>query len=159
MSNKSKRKRHGMSSLETGLTLIIYIMLIIFGTFETMWVLDDWYHLPDYWTDDSLALLSGVLFIGLALAVDHIASLLNVSGAGERAAKGIFLLLIAIAPLWSLGVCYLRYQTAAYYKNAQSGLCYAQGGHGKTYLYVKDSDWCQHFGFTIARPSHAEGEE
>lgn len=159
MDRKSKRKRRGMSIIETALILNVCLILIIIGFWETVYVVDDAYFRPNYITDDFDAVFSGVLFIGLALMIGYIATYFNLSGASERGIKRLFLFLIVMAPLWSIGLCIMQYQTIAQYKILQFGVCYSQSSHGKTYMYVENSDWCQRFGYTIARPSPSKEEQ
>ena len=159
MAKKNKSKQRGTSIIDTPLMLNISLIFVIIGVLETVWVFDDWYFQPDYITDNQEPLFSGVLFIGLALMAGIPATYLRGHGARERYLSWLFLFFIAMAPLWSVGVCIMQNQTIARYKNPQFGVCYSQTRNGKTYMYVRNSEWCQHFGYTIARPSPANGEQ
>lgn len=159
MKKNRKRKRRTPSLTEMVAMVIICLLIITIGLFQTILVIDDWYFLPDYITDNSGALFSGTLFIGLAFLVGAVSAYTRDNGRGERYATWLFLFFIIMAPIWSAGICLLRYKTIAQYKNPQFGVCYRKSSHRKTYMYVRNSDWCQHFDYTIVQPSPAQQAE
>ena len=156
---ESKRKRQDMSWSATVCMAHLSLLFIVIGLLETVWTFDDWYFQPDYITDSSGAFFSGALFLGLAFMMTTVAAHVRSDSVAERYATRRFLFLIVMVPIWSIAVCVLQHQTINNYKTAPFGVCYAEGGHGRTYMYVKNSDWCQHFGYRIAQPSSAKKEQ
>lgn len=159
MKRKGRRKRKNASALEWVSTTILGLILMNIGLFQTIWAFDDWYFRPDYITDDDGAFFSGTLFIGLILLIFSAGSRITENSFAERLAKWAILCCLGMAPLWSIGINVLHDQTIAHYKTPQFGVCYSRSRNRTTYMYVKNSDWCQRFGYAISRPSlSAEGK-
>ncbi|MDL4619255.1 hypothetical protein [Citrobacter amalonaticus] len=155
----NKRKRRKTSIVETLLIVNFGLILISIGLFETVWAFDNKYYQPDYIVDDFNSFFAGSLFVGLAVMLISLAPYVRSDSVAERIATWLFLFVIALAPIWSAVVCIVQSQTIAHYKNPPFGVCYSQGSHGRTYMYVKNSDWCQHFGYHIARTSLTKGKQ
>ena len=155
MKRKGRQKRKNASALEGVSTTILGLILMNIGLFQTIWAFDDWYFRPDYITDDDGAFFSGALFIGLILLIFSAGSRNAENRSAERLAIWAILLCLGMAPLWSIGVCVMRHQTIVHYKTPQFGVCYSRSRNRTTYMYVKNSDWCPHFGYAISRPSPA----
>ncbi|HDG1690025.1 TPA: hypothetical protein R4S64_000768 [Kluyvera georgiana] len=155
MKRKGRQKRKNASALEWVSTTILGLILMNIGLFQTIWAFDDWYFRPDYITDDDGAFFSGALFIGLILLIFSAGSRIAENRSAERLAIWAILLCLGMAPLWSIGVCVMRHQTIVHYKTPQFGVCYSRSRNRTTYMYVKNSDWCPHFGYAISRPSPA----
>ncbi|BBR59634.1 MULTISPECIES: hypothetical protein [Enterobacteriaceae] len=153
MKRKGLRKDKHASTLNVLFTLMLGLFFVGVGLFQTLWAIDDWYFRPDYITDDTGSVFAGSLFIGLIIIIFVASSYIPDECAGERFAKWAVLFCLGMAPLWSIGVCVLRYQTIAQYKTPQFGVCYSRSRGHRTYMYVKNSDWCQHFGRTVLTPS------
>ena len=156
MKRKGRRKRKNASVLAWVSTTIFGLILMNLGLFQTIWAFDDWYFRPDYIIDDDGAFFSGTLFIGLILLIFSAGSRITENRSAERLAIWAILFCLGVAPLWSIGVCVLRHQTIAHYKTPQFGVCYSRSRNRTIYMYVKNSDWCTHFGYAISRPSPAE---
>ena len=156
MKRKNKRKRRTMSLAEGVYAACFCFTLFIIGFYQSIKIIEEWYFRPDYIVDSADSLFSGILFLGLALLMALIAACTANGTPGERYATLLFLFFIAMGPVWSVSLYVLQYVTIEHYKSPQFGVCISKGGHGATYMYVRNSRWCQHFGYTIIRPSPDE---
>ncbi|MRS14963.1 hypothetical protein GJV06_08735 [Enterobacteriaceae bacterium RIT691] len=147
-----KRKRK--PGLIPQLVIMASISVPVFagGLHQSIDIIESWLYKPDYITDDMGGILAGGLFLGPFLM------LIMVLGEQKSSYSSLIIntlvvTCLVLTPVWSISACILQSATIHFYaKNPDFGVC-IQRGRSVTTMYVKDSDWCRHFGREITLPS------
>lgn len=130
-----------------------FLIVIVFGLYLSINVIEDWYFKPNYLTNNATSFFAGFLFVGLGVVV-ALVGIACPKGFYKRCLSRLAWLFMLAAPVWSITACYLHSKTIDFYRDSpQFGICVQQGGRGYTTMYVSNSDWCKHFERKITRPA------
>lgn len=132
---------------------ILCLYLFVAGLSASITVIGDWYQRPDYITDSSSSFFAGGLFLAPGLL------LLILPRINQVRSGKISRLFALLAAAWSIFMICLRMTTIADYKNdTRFGVCVHNGRHYSE-MYVRDSEWCDHFGQRIKYLSPVASQE
>lgn len=123
------------------LLAIFCLYLFVIGLYASITVLEHWLRLPNYLTDNRETFLVGAL----PLAIAGLLGLLAGVGVKKRLMVRLCKVFCAFSLIYIAAFAWLDWRTMDHYRdNPQYGVCKQYSKH-TIYMYVWNSDWCDHF--------------
>lgn len=137
------------------LLAIFCLYLFVIGLYASITVLEHWLRLPNYLTDNRETFLVGAL----PLAIAGLLGLLAGVGVKKRLMVRLCKVFCAFSLIYIAAFAWLDWRTMDQYRdNPQYGVCKQYSKH-TIYMYVWNSDWCDHFDKRVQTPSPIANRE